>query len=141
MLLAVWAWGIEEVSNRIESRLGNSDITDATLDVLRDIAKESANVRFEGNCYDKTWHDEAVRRGLPIATTTPDALSYYLIPENRALLSSLSIMTDREIVAYYETRLEQYVKTLDVEMAVMEDIIRHAVSFNLKAGSAGRKGI
>ncbi|MBC7323678.1 MAG: glutamine synthetase type III, partial [Acetomicrobium sp.] len=63
----------------------------------------------------------------PIATTTPDALSYYLIPENRALLSSLSIMTDREIVAYYETRLEQYVKTLDVEMAVMEDMIRHAV--------------
>jgi glutamine synthetase len=127
MLLAVWAWGIEEVSNRIESRLGNSDITDATLDVLRDIAKESAKVRFEGNCYDKAWHDEAVRRGLPIATTTPDALSYYLIPENRALLSSLSIMTDREIVAYYETRLEQYVKTLDVEMAVMEDMIRHAV--------------
>ena len=127
MLLAIWAWGIEEITNRIESRLGSSDITDATLDVLRGVAKESANVRFEGNCYDESWHEEAVRRGLPIANTTPEALSYYLIPENRELLSNLGIMTDREITAYYETRLEQYIKTVDVEMAVMEDMIRRGI--------------
>ena len=36
-------------------------------------------------------------------------------------------MTDREITAYYETRLEQYVKTVDVEMAVMDDMIRHGI--------------
>lgn len=127
MLLTIWAWGIEEVTNRIESRLGNTDIADATLDVLRDVAKESMAIRFEGNCYDPEWHEEARRRGLPIANTTPEALSYYLIPENRELLSALSVMTDREITAYYETRLEQYVKTVDVEMAVMDDMIRHGI--------------
>ncbi|HAF50161.1 MAG: Glutamine synthetase [Synergistales bacterium 54_24] len=127
MLLTIWAWGIEEVTNRIESRLGNTDIADATLDVLRDVAKESMAIRFEGNCYDPEWHEEARRRGLPIANTTPEALSYYLIPENRDLLSGLNVMTDREITAYYETRLEQYVKTVDVEMAVMDDMIRHGI--------------
>lgn len=127
MLLTIWAWGIEEVTNRIESRLGNTDIADATLDVLRDVAKESMAIRFEGNCYDPEWHEEARRRGLPIANTTPEALSYYLIPENRELLSALSVMTDREITAYYETRLEQYVKTVDVEMAVMDDMISHGI--------------
>ncbi|MBC7077631.1 MAG: glutamine synthetase III, partial [Synergistales bacterium] len=127
MLLTIWAWGIEEVTNRIESRLGNTDIADATLDVLRDVAKESMAIRFEGNCYDPEWHEEARRRGLPIANTTPEALSYYLIPENRELLSALSVMTNREITAYYETRLEQYVKTVDVEMAVMDDMIRHGI--------------
>ncbi|HPU77420.1 MAG TPA: glutamine synthetase III [Thermosynergistes sp.] len=127
MLLTIWAWGIEEVTNRIESRLGNTDIADATLDVLRDVAKESMAIRFEGNCYDPEWHEEARRRGLPIANTTPEALSYYLIPENRELLSALSVMTDREITAYYETRLEQYVKTVDVEMAVMADMISHGI--------------
>ena len=127
MLLTIWAWGIEEVTNRIESRLGNTDIADATLDVLRDVAKESMAIRFEGNCYDPEWHEEAQRRGLPIANTTPEALSYYLIPENRELLSALSVMTDREITAYYETRLEQYVKTVDVEMAVMDDMISHGI--------------
>lgn len=127
MLLTIWAWGIEEVANRIESRLGNTDIADATLDVLRDVAKESMAIRFEGNCYDPEWHEEARRRGLPIANTTPEALSYYLIPENKDLLSGLNVMTDREITAYYETRLEQYVKTVDVEMAVMDDMIRHGI--------------
>lgn len=127
MLLTIWAWGIEEVINRIESRLRNTDIADATLDVLRDVAKESMAIRFEGNCYDPEWHEEARRRGLPIANTTPEALSYYLIPENRDLLSGLNVMTDREITAYYETRLEQYVKTVDVEMAVMDDMIRHGI--------------
>ncbi len=127
MLLTIWAWGIKEVTNRIESRLGNTDIADATLDVLRDVAKESMAIRFEGNCYDPEWHEEARRRGLPIANTTPEALSYYLIPENRELLSALSVMTDREITAYYETRLEQYVKTVDVEMAVMADMISHGI--------------
>lgn len=127
MLLTIWAWGIEEATNRIESRLGNTDIADATLDVLRDVAKESMAIRFEGNCYDPEWHEEARRRGLPIANTTPEALSYYLIPENRDLLSGLNVMTDREITAYYETRLEQYVKTVDVEMAVMDDMIRHGI--------------
>ncbi len=127
MLLTIWAWGIEEVTNRIESRLGNTDIADATLDVLRDVAKESMAIRFEGNCYDPEWHEEARRRGLPIANTTPEALTYYLIPENRDLLSGLNVMTDREITAYYETRLEQYVKTVDVEMAVMDDMIRHGI--------------
>ncbi|HXK89141.1 MAG TPA: glutamine synthetase III [Thermosynergistes sp.] len=127
MLLTIWAWGIEEVTNRIESRLGNTDIADATLDVLRDVAKESMAIRFEGNCYDPEWHEEARRRGLPIANTTPEALFYYLIPENRDLLSGLNVMTDREITAYYETRLEQYVKTVDVEMAVMDDMIRHGI--------------
>ncbi|HOA76317.1 MAG TPA: glutamine synthetase III [Thermosynergistes sp.] len=127
MLLTIWAWGIKEVTNRIESRLGNTDIADATLDVLRDVAKESMAIRFEGNCYDPEWHEEARRRGLPIANTTPEALFYYLIPENRDLLSGLNVMTDREITAYYETRLEQYVKTVDVEMAVMDDMIRHGI--------------
>ena len=127
MLLTIWAWGIEEVTNRIESRLGNTDIADATLDVLRDVAKESMAIRFEGNCYDPEWHEEARRRGLPIANTTPEALFYYLIPENRDLLSGLNVMTDREITAYYETRLEQYVKTVDVEMAVMADMISHGI--------------
>ncbi|WP_198468315.1 glutamine synthetase III [Acetomicrobium sp. S15 = DSM 107314] len=127
MLLTIWAWGIEEVTNRIESRLGNTDIADATLDVLRDVAKESMAIRFEGNCYDPEWHEEARRRGLPIANATPEALAYYLIPENRDLLSGLNVMTDREITAYYETRLEQYVKTVDIEMAVMDDMIRHGI--------------
>ena len=102
-------------------------MADAALDAIRNAALESGNVRFEGNCYTPEWHEEAGRRGLPVAHSTSEALALFLIPENRELLSGLGVFTDREIRGYYETRLEQYVKTLEIEMNVMEDMIRTGV--------------
>jgi glutamine synthetase len=36
-------------------------------------------------------------------------------------------MTDREIKAYYEIRLEQYVKTLEIEMGMLESMVWEGV--------------
>ncbi|HRV70464.1 MAG TPA: glutamine synthetase III [Thermovirgaceae bacterium] len=127
MLLSMWAWGMEELANMIESRIGETDVADAALDAIRYAAMESRNIRFEGNCYSPEWHDEAQKRGLPIAHSTPEALALFLVPEHRELLSKLGIFTEREIEGYYETRLEQYVKTLDIEMNVMESMVRNGI--------------
>ena len=88
---------------------------------------ESKNIRFEGNCYSPEWEEEAKKRGLPIAHSTQEALALFLVPENRELLSRMGIFTEREIEGYYETRLEQYVKTLDIEMNVMESMVRNGI--------------
>lgn len=127
MILSIWAWGLERMATMVESRIGETDVADAALDAIRNAALESGNVRFEGNCYTPEWHEEAGRRGLPVAHSTSEALALFLIPENRELLSGLGVFTDREIRGYYETRLEQYVKTLEIEMNVMEDMIRTGV--------------
>ncbi len=127
MVLSMWAWGMEELANMIESRIGETDVADAALDAIRYAAMESRNIRFEGNCYSPEWHEEAQKRGLPIAQSTPEALALFLVPEHRELLSKLGIFTEREIEGYYETRLEQYVKTLDIEMNVMESMIRSGI--------------
>lgn len=127
MNAAIWAWGMDRMADMIESRLGDMDITEAALDAIREAAIESRKVRFEGNCYSLEWRDEAIRRGLPLAETTPEALALYLIPENRALLSDLNIMSDREVVAYYEIRMEQYIKTLDIEIATLNSMIWEGV--------------
>ncbi|MCF4113838.1 MULTISPECIES: glutamine synthetase III family protein [Dethiosulfovibrio] len=129
VLLAVWSKGIEEMTSMIEHRIseGRMDVTDAALEAIRHGAKESRAVRFEGNAYAPEWQNDAAKRGLTVANTTPEALDLYLIPENRSLFADLGIMTEREVEAYHEIRTEQYVNAMDVEMATMTAMIREGV--------------
>ena len=125
MIMAVWAWGIEEMTRLIEARVsaGAADVNDVAIEVIAHAAKESAPIRFEGNCYSEEWCMEAERRGLTIAKTTQEALALYLRPENKELLSGLNILSEREIDAYYEIRMEQFVKTVDIEVGILKSMI------------------
>ncbi|MBN1333359.1 MAG: glutamine synthetase III [Synergistales bacterium] len=127
MILAIWTWGMNEIASRIEARINDVDVVDAALDAIRYAVRESRNVRFEGNCYSDEWKEEAKRRGLTIANTTQEALALYLVPEYKELLSGLKILSEREISAYYDIRLEQYVKTLDIEMSVLSSMVWEGV--------------
>lgn len=127
VMLSLWTWGLEQMAQMIESRAGETDVADAALDAIRNATLQSSNVRFEGNCYSQEWQEEAARRGLPVAHGTGDALALFLVPENRELLSGLGVLSDREIDGYYETRLEQYIKTMEIEMNVMENMVRTGV--------------
>lgn len=122
-LAAIWAWGLDQMAACIEARVGSDvDVADAAIDAIRIAARETRNVRFEGNCYSPEWEEEAHRRGLPFAKTVPEALSYLLIPENRELFATLGILSDKDLLAYHDTRLEQYVKTLEIEMGILESM-------------------
>jgi len=128
MLMAAWAWGLEQMTILIENRLGDGvEVSEAALEAIRFAAKESRNVRFDGNCYSEEWAREAVKRGLPVAYSTPEALSYYLVPENRELLSSLKIMSDREVSAFYEIQVERYLKSREIELGVLESMVREGI--------------
>ncbi len=128
MLLALWSWGMDRMAEMIESRTGGGwDITDAALDAIRQAYREGSIVCFDGNCYASEWREEAQGRELPLADTTPEALALYLVPEHRKLLDEMGIMSDREIVAYYETRLEQYFKTVDIEMGIFSSMVWEGV--------------
>ncbi|MFA0888529.1 MAG: glutamine synthetase III [Synergistales bacterium] len=128
MLMAAWAWGLEQMTTLIENRLGDGvEVSEAALEAIRYAAIESRNVRFDGNCYSTEWAQEAVRRGLPVAYTTPEALAYYLVPENRKLLSELKIMSDREVSAFYEIQVERYFKSREIEIGVLESMVREGV--------------
>jgi glutamine synthetase len=127
-IAALWAWGLEQMSDRIEARLdGKVDVTDAALEAIRWASAETRSIRFDGNCYSEEWQEEAKKRGLPIAKTTSEALDYFRTEENRALLEELGIFSGKEIDAYYETRLEQFVKTLEIEMAILDAMVREGI--------------
>jgi glutamine synthetase len=126
-IFAAWSWGIEQMTLLMEEDMRSMDLQDAALKAIRHATLESKKVRFEGNCYSTEWMEEATRRGLPCAQSTPEGLKLYLDPENRALLNDLQIMTEREVFAYYEIRLEQYVNTLDIEIGVLIGMAREGV--------------
>ena len=128
VLFALWARGMEVVMASMQQSLDQGkDINEAALDAVRDVSRESRAVRFEGNCYAPEWAEEARRRGLPVAHSTPEALALYTTPENRELLCSLGIMTDREIFAYHDIRLHQFVTTADIEMDLLASMTREGV--------------
>ncbi len=128
ILLAVWADGIERFSGALEARVvAGADVTEAALAVIKDAWDESAAVRFEGNGYEASWIEEARRRGLPVCRNTVEALDQYLVKEHRDLLVELGIMTDREIEAYYEVRLQQYCETVETELGVMRNMMYEGV--------------
>lgn len=120
ILLAIWAEGIDRFSSALEARVvAGADVADAALTVIKDAWEESEAVRFEGNGYEPAWIEEAKRRGLPVCRNTVDALDQYLVREHRELLTGLGIMTEREIEAYHEVRLEQYCETVETELGVL----------------------
>ena len=127
MVLAAWAWGLEKMGDMIESKIGELDVIDAAIESIRFAASESRNFRFEGNAYSMEWQEEAKRRGLTVTNTTPEALALFLLPENRELLSRLNIMTEREIIAYYEIRIEQYIKTVEIELGILRNMVWEGV--------------
>jgi len=126
-IFAAWSWGIDEMTRIMEEEMQTADLQEAALKAIRHATLESKKVRFEGNCYSKEWMEEAIRRGLPIAESTPEGLKLYLDPENRALLRDLNVMTEREVFAYHDIRLEQYVNTTDIEIGVLVNMIREGV--------------
>ncbi|PIE54866.1 MAG: glutamine synthetase type III [Dethiosulfovibrio peptidovorans] len=128
VLLAVWSKGMQEISDMIERRTADGmEISDAALEAIRHGAAESRSIRFEGNAYSLDWLKEARKRGLTVAESTPEALDQYLVPENKALMAELNIMSEREMEAYHEIRIEQYVKAVDVEMGILAAMIREGV--------------
>ena len=102
----------------IEKRLAvhkEKDIRESALLVLKDVFKETRRVRFEGNGYSDEWHKQAEKLGLPNARNTPAALSAYLEPEVIELMEKTHVLSEREVCAKVEIKLENYIKTKEIE--------------------------
>jgi glutamine synthetase len=121
------AYGIDQVLTRIE-KLRGGDITTKALKVIKEIAKETRPVRFEGNNYDDSWHKEAKKRGLPGAKNTPEALRILTSKDVVALYKQFSILTEEELEAKKEIRLEAYVKIKEMELNMLKEMAATSVA-------------
>src|SRR6476661_719205 len=98
-------------------------VDDAVLKVVREVFKETAPIRFEGNNYSEDWVKEAKKRGLPNLRRTPEALKELVSKQSRALLTKLGVLTKEELDSRYHVRVERYVKDMLIELHTLREIV------------------
>ncbi|WP_411768345.1 glutamine synthetase III [Winogradskyella sp. A3E31] len=115
----------EEVDVLIDEKSMKKD--DAVFNILREYIKQSKDILFEGNGYDKAWEKEAKKRGLSNNKTTPEALKVKISDKAIALFEELGVMNKIESQARYEIEMEEYSLHIQIESRVLGDIARNHV--------------
>ena len=124
LLNAAVAESIGDITNEIKAELKKTKkVDDAVLKVVRNVFKETAPVRFEGNNYAAEWVTEAEKRGLPNLRRTPEALKQLVTKESRQLLTKLGVFSDEELDSRYHVRLERYVKDMLIELHMLGETV------------------
>jgi glutamine synthetase len=116
----------QDVSERIRKKSVKKD--EAILQVLRKYIVESKKVRFEGNGYCQEWLDEAAKRGLTNIKEAPEALKSFVSEKTKKLFTENKVLSERELEARYEIRLEIYTKKIQIESRMLGDLaINHVI--------------
>ena len=98
-------------------------VNEAVLKVVRQVFKDSAAIRFEGNNYSEDWVKEAKKRGLPNLRRTPEALKEMVSKQSRKVLTDLGVLTKEELESRYHVRVERYVKDMLIELHTLREMV------------------
>lgn len=106
---------------------------EAIFQILRNYIIESKKIRFEGNGYSDDWKSEAAGRGLSNIADAPEALKAYITKDSVELLEGLGVLTERELEARYDIRLETFTKKIQIEARVLGDLaVNHIIPTVIK---------
>ncbi|HET9683407.1 MAG TPA: glutamine synthetase III [Gemmatimonadaceae bacterium] len=151
LLNAAVAEALGEITEQIRASLKKGkSVDDVVLAVVRDVFKETAPIRFEGNNYSEEWVHEAEKRGLPNLRRSPEALEQLNTKQSRTLLTKLGIFTKEELESRYHVRVERYVKDMLIEMHTLKEMVdtlvlpasyAYAGSLSAAAAQASQAGI
>jgi glutamine synthetase len=114
----------KEVDALIEKDIKKDE---AIFQVLKKYIIASKNIRFEGNGYGEEWIKEAEKRGLSNIADVPEALKAFVSKHTKEVFEKSDVLTDRELEARYEIRLEIYTKKIQIEARVLGDLIRNHI--------------
>lgn len=101
---------------------GGEKKNDAIVKVLKQYLKDSKRVLFEGNGYGDAWIKEAEKRGLSNLRDTPSALGAYVSKDTVKMMGDLGIFTKEELNARYHIELEDYMKKVQIEGRIIDDM-------------------
>ena len=124
MLNTIAAEELRQFADELE---GSTDLEKDVRKIVQRVMKEHKRIIFNGDGYSEAWTEEAKRRGLLNLPTTVDALPRYLDQKNVDLFTSHKIYTEAEMEARYETILEEYAKTLNIEALTMSGMVRQDI--------------
>jgi glutamine synthetase len=127
-LNTIIAESCDYIATKLEGAVaGGKKLNAAIQEVLAEIVQQHGAVIFNGNGYSAEWHAEAEKRGLPNYKTAVDALPVLQKPEVVAVFDKYKVLSPRELHSRYETYLEQYCKTVNVEANLTAKIAKTAI--------------
>lgn len=100
---------------------------EAIFQVMKTYIKESKRIRFEGNNYGDEWVKEAAKRKLKNIVSTPQALKALITKETIGLFEDNEVLSERELRARYEIKLENYTKKIQIESRVIGDLAKNHI--------------
>ena len=93
-------------------------------ELIRKTIAEHKRIIFNGDGYTTGWLEEAAKRGLPNAPTTPEALKAFTRKENVEVFEKAGVFTEREMKSRYEIAMEDYTAKVEIEGNTALEIAR-----------------
>ena len=116
-------------ATKLEQATGGdpSKLHAAVQELLVEIINEHHAIIFNGDGYSEAWHAEAEVRGLLNLRTTADALPALDSAEAKALFAKYGVLTERELESRFETYVEQYCMTVNVEAKLTIEMAKTSI--------------
>jgi glutamine synthetase len=131
VLNAIVAESLDDVATELEQKVGekasDAQLEEAVKTLLRSILKKHIRVVFDGDNYSKEWVKEAEKRGLPIMTSTAEALEVLHSKKAVELFRKYSILSERELAARADVLHEQYIEVVGIEARTLVSMLRTLV--------------
>ncbi len=117
-----------EIFSEFADKLENAKNFSAELNALvKTTIREHRRIIFNGNNYSDEWVVEAEKRGLSNLKNTVEALPEFISRQSIDMFTRHGVLSESEIHSRYEILLENYSKTLHIEMQTMIDMTRHII--------------
>lgn len=118
---------LDYVADKIKNSAKGKDFNAAVLRIIAEIAKETKDIRFEGNNYAPEWVKEAKKRALPNVASTYKALEALTDKKNVGLFEKYKVFSKEEIVARYHIWIHTYNTTLEIEANTLNEMVNASI--------------
>ena len=143
----VAADSIKSICERVKKELDKGDadpnkqeiVTAAVMNVLSAVIKESKSVLFDGGGRSSEGAKDAQARAPQNAASVPEILKAFIAPKAVELFGRNKVFSEAELKAMYSAGLDEYERTLNIEIKTLTDIINTQVlpaAYNYQADIA-----
>ena len=95
--------------------------------LIKKTIQEHKRIIFNGDNYSDEWVAQAEKRGLSNLRTTMEALPKFIEQKSIDVFTAHNVFTKAEIESRYETLVEGYCKTINIEALTMLDMVTGSI--------------
>ncbi len=119
---------LKEFKKDVDQRIAEGmDTEEAIFSIIKQYITDGKRIRFEGNSYGQEWKIEAKDRGLSNITSSAKALKAIVSDQTKRLFVDNEVLSNRELEARYEIKMENYFMKLQIESRVLGDLSQNHI--------------